>query len=89
MPYDQTHLFFEPVPFEFLYTVETTPQVIINVDGIEAVCDSLKCGYAYEAPTALVTSASYDGTTLSVVGTGFTNAVKSVKFSNIDCTNVV
>ena len=45
--YNQTSIFYEPVPFEFLYTNETSPQVIVSVDGIEAVCDSLECNYNY------------------------------------------
>jgi hypothetical protein len=47
--YGQT-LFYEPIPFDFLYTNETSPQVIVHVDGIEAVCDSLNCNYEYIAP---------------------------------------
>ena len=45
IPYDPSVLFYEPVPFEFLYTQESEPQVIVNVAGIEAVCSSLDCGY--------------------------------------------
>jgi len=52
IPYDSTRLFYEPVPFEFLHTAETQPQVIITVDGLEAVCDSLNCSYKYVAPVA-------------------------------------
>lgn len=88
IPYDLTRIFYEPVPFDMLYTVETTPQVIINIDGVEAVCDSLNCGYNYFAPVALINSVSYDDTTLSIVGTGFTNIIESVKFSHIECTNI-
>jgi hypothetical protein len=58
-----------------LYTIETTPQVIINIGGVEAVCNSLKCGYNYVEPTAIITSATYDGTSLSIEGTGFTNVI--------------
>jgi len=62
-------LFYEPVPFDFLYTAETQPQVIVSVDGVEAVCASLNCNYNYVAPTAQITGFSYSGTTLTITGT--------------------
>jgi hypothetical protein len=52
MPYTPTTLFYEPIPYEFLYTPELKPQVIVSVDGLEAACDSLNCGYTYIQPTA-------------------------------------
>jgi hypothetical protein len=88
MPYDPTKLFYEPVPFEFLHTVETSPQVIVTVDGVEAVCASLNCNYNYVAPLAEITSFSYSGTTLTITGTNIPTTVNSVKFSNIDCLSI-
>jgi hypothetical protein len=88
IPYNQSRLFYEPVPFEFLYTIEDKPQVIVSIDGIEAVCDSLDCGYNYVAPTSLITGFTYDGATLTITGTDFTSTIQSVKFSHIDCTNI-
>ncbi len=49
---NQKILFFEPVPFEFIHTAETKPQVLVSVDGVEAVCHSLNCGFKYIEPTA-------------------------------------
>ena len=88
MPYDPSKLFYEPVPFDFLYTVESTPQVIVTVDGVEAVCASLNCNYNYVAPIAQITSFSYSGTTLTITGTDIPSTVNSVKFSNIDCLSI-
>jgi hypothetical protein len=85
IPYDPTVLFYEPVPFEFLYTYETKPQVIVNVAGIEAVCDSLDCGYNYVLPTSLITGTSLTGTTLTITGTNFSSSIQSVMFSHIEC----
>jgi hypothetical protein len=45
--YNTSNIFYEPVPFEFLYTNEKSPQVIVSIEGIEAVCDSLNCNYNY------------------------------------------
>ncbi len=47
IPWNPSRIFYEPVPFEFLHTEESSPQVIVSIDGIEAVCHSLKCDYNY------------------------------------------
>lgn len=78
MPYNQSRIFYEPIPFEFLYTVEKNPQVIVTIDGIEAVCDSLNCGYNYVPPTSLITGFTYNGATLTISGTGFSSTIQSV-----------
>jgi len=44
LPYG-TNLFFEPIPFEMLKTYETKPQLIVSVNGLPAVCHSLKCDF--------------------------------------------
>ncbi len=88
IPYDPTKLFYEPVPFDFLYTVETKPQVIVTVDGVEAVCTSLNCSYDYVTPAAEITGFSYTGTTLTITGTNIPAEINSVKFSNLDCLSV-
>jgi hypothetical protein len=75
IPYNQSRLFYEPVPFEFLHTIENDPQVIVTIDGIEAVCDSLKCGYNYVAPTSMITGFTYDGVTLTITGTDFAEKI--------------
>lgn len=66
--YNPKVLFYEPVPFEFLHTAESKPQVLVKVDGIEAVCHGLACGYNYITPTAQITSFSFSGNTLTVNG---------------------
>jgi len=55
IPWDPSRIFYEPVPFEFLVTEESEPQVIVHVDGIEAVCHSLDCGYQYFESKAKIT----------------------------------
>lgn len=47
LPYNPKRIMYEPVPFEFLHTPETKPQILVAVDGIEAVCASLSCSYTY------------------------------------------
>lgn len=86
--YDTSRVFYEPVPFEFLYTEESKPQVIVTVDGIEAVCHSLNCGYTYYAPTAKITGFTLSGNSLTITGTSLPSTIKSVKFSHIGCDNI-
>ena len=90
VPYNQTSIFYEPLPFEFLHTNETSPQVIVSVDGIEAVCDSLQCNYNYITPSAQIDSFSLssDQTLLTIVGSGFTRAIRKITFATIPCTRV-
>lgn len=89
VPYNQTSLFYEPIPFEFLYTNETSPQVVVNIEGIEAVCDSLNCNYNYIQPTAQITSFSLssDGSLLTISGTGFTRPLRKITFATFPCTS--
>lgn len=75
IPYDPTVLFYEPVPFEFIHTEESQPQVIISIDGVEAVCHSLECGYTYKAPIASITNVELSGTTLTITGTDLTTNI--------------
>jgi len=62
--------------------------VIITVDGLEAVCDSLNCSYNYVAPVAKITGFTLSGTQMTIVGTGIQDNIKSVSFSHVPCTGV-
>ena len=50
-PYGQS-LMFEPIGLEFLYSDAQAPQVLVDVDGLPALCVNLNCDYTYEAATA-------------------------------------
>lgn len=79
-------MFYEPVPFEFLYTNESNPQVIVSVDSIPAVCAGLSCDFTYETATSSISSLSLSGTTLTITGTSLpTTDLQRVVFSNNDC----
>ncbi len=88
IPYDPTRIFYEPVPFEFLHTAEPKPQVMVTVDDIEAVCASLDCGFNYVEPEANISDFNLVGTTLTITGSGFTNPIRKITLSNIECTGV-
>jgi hypothetical protein len=88
VPYGFNNIFYEPIPFEFLYTNETTPQVIVSVDGIPAVCGSLECGFTYVQPTAMINTYTLSGTTLTINGVSLPTSIVSLTLSNIPCTNI-
>ena len=67
VPFGNT-LFYEAIPFEWLYTAEQKPQVLVTVDDLPAVCATLDCGYTYVAASALVTDFSLTGLTLTING---------------------
>lgn len=68
-PYDPSKLFYEPIPYDFLYTNETKPQIKVTVDGLEAVCASLLCDYNYVPVVATIDDFSLSGNVLTITGT--------------------
>ena len=79
-PYS-TNLFYDPIPFEWLYTNESTPQVIVTIDGQIAICASLQCGYTYTGTPPLITGFSLNGLTLTITGTSLATTGVSVSFA--------
>jgi len=75
LEYNPARLFYEPVPFEFLHTVEDKPQVIVSVEGVEAVCASLNCNFNYVAPTASITGFTYSASTLTITGVSLPSTI--------------
>ena len=76
IPYS-TNLFYEPIPFEFLKTYETKPQLLVEVDGLPVVCHNLTCDFTYTQPVGEVTSFTFDAPSKKLVLTG-TNLPDSV-----------
>jgi hypothetical protein len=48
--------FYEPIPLEFLSAAATNPQVLVTVNGIEAICHKLNCDYTYTSSLAKITA---------------------------------
>ena len=63
-------MFYEGIPFEFLRTYETEPQVIVTVNEEPAVCHNLTCGFKYIEPTGEISSFTFDESTKKLVITG-------------------
>lgn len=88
---DSTNLFYEPIPFEFLKTFETLPQVIVWVDEMPAVCHNLTCDFTYIEAVGEITSYTYDDSTgeLSIVGTDLPismDEIERISFAESECT---
>lgn len=77
---------FEPVPLEFLSSKTVNPQVLVVIDGIQALCANLTCNYSYFSDSSVVNTQSRTGTTLTLTGLNinFTDIVK-VSYAEVDC----
>ena len=89
-PYS-TNLFYEPIPFEFLRTYETKPQLIVHVDGEPVVCHNLTCDFVYTAAVGEVTAFTFDASTKKLVLTGTSlpdsvSKIRQITFSQQTCT---
>ena len=65
-----SNLYYKFIPFDFLYTDETEPQVIVSIDGMPALCKNLACGYTYSPAACSVESVAVAGNGLDVTITG-------------------
>ena len=83
--YNPKRIFYEPIPYEFLHVDDSTPRVSVRVDGLEAACDSLNCGYEYIQPTAQITGFSLSGTTLTISGSSLPTLIQTLMFANQAC----
>jgi hypothetical protein len=61
---------FEPVGLEFLYSDAQSPQVLVNVDGLPALCVNLNCDYNYVEPNTIITGQTYNPSTKVLIVTG-------------------
>jgi hypothetical protein len=44
------------VPLEMLHSDAQTPQILVTIDGMSALCLDMNCDYAYTASSALISS---------------------------------
>lgn len=87
-PYGQS-LMFEPVGLEFLFSDAQSPQVLVDVDGLPALCVNLNCNYAYIAATAQITGQTYNEATKEIVvtGTALPTTGVTLNFGGAQCVN--
>jgi len=80
------NLMFEPIPLEFLYADAQKPQVLVSVNGIDAVCPDFTCDYLYIDTDAVIQSqALTDGVDLTIIGVGLPTEDIQVRFANAEC----
>jgi hypothetical protein len=77
-------LILEPIPIEFLSTDATSPQVLISVNGIDAVCPGFNCDYMYVPTTAVIATTTLSGSVLTIVGTDLPT-IESITFGTVNC----
>jgi hypothetical protein len=85
-----TNLFYRTLPFEYLKTYETQPQLLVSVNDLPAVCHNLNCNYTYVTPVGEVTSFTYDTSSrvLTLTGTNLpnnTSFIQSISFAKTVC----
>lgn len=88
-----TRPLYSPLPFDFMRTSESSPQLYLKVNGIPAVCSA--CSYAFDATkTPSVTAASLTADTLSLTVTdpgtvGFALSDLKITLNGERCNNLV
>lgn len=83
-----TNLMYEPIPFEFVKTVETKPQFNLMVGDLPAACHG-NCDYSFVASVGAITSYSLSGTTLTITGTSLPTTaagIHSIVYAYSPCT---
>lgn len=61
------------------------PQVLVTVNGVEAVCPQMNCNYVYKAPVAKITSQKLTGRTVEIEGTNIPTADVTVELGEVNC----
>jgi hypothetical protein len=80
-------LFFETVPLEMLHSDAQTPQVLVTVDGMQALCLDLNCDFTYTVPNITVTGQSLSAdSVLTITGQNLPiNATDLIYLGPIGC----
>jgi len=79
------NVYYPVLPFDYLFTDETKPQITVTVDGMPALCASLECDYTYEPVGAEVSSMTVTGTSVVITGTSLTSTISSVTIAGMAC----
>ena len=83
-----SNLYYPFIPFEYLYTYETTPQITAKIAGLSAACKDLDCEYSYEAVTAEITSMNVNTLSVDIIGTNLPTDIDQVTVGSSGCTIV-
>ena len=80
-------LVWQVIPGEYFYTRETNPQVIVQIDGMPALCTGLLCDFTYYEGASVVTAFTLSGRSLSITGDQLETPLK-VEMGYLECSNV-
>lgn len=81
---------FEPVPLEMMHADAQSPQVLISVNGIDGVCPSFNCDYAYIESNATITAQSLSNERdLVIEGTNLPVEDLVIGLANAHCDSIV
>ena len=75
------------IPGEYFYTVETEPQVKVDVEGMPALCTGMACNFAYSESASVIQAFSRSGTALTILGADL-ETPESVVMGHIECTGI-
>jgi len=83
-------LFFEVIPMEMLNTDEQTPQILVKIDGMDALCLDMNCDFTYTASTASIATQDLSSTSLlTLTGSLLPNATTDkIWFGPVGCTEL-
>lgn len=80
-----SNIYYEVIPYEFIYTDETSPQVMVTIDDQAALCTSLACDYTYVEPTTELTSMTVSGLDVVIAGTDLPTVIDAVTLGFTPC----
>jgi hypothetical protein len=82
-------LFFPVIPFDQLHSDAQTPQILVTIDGMPALCVDLNCDFQYTVSSSSIATQAFDTTdnkTLTLTGTLLPNATTDrIYFGPIIC----
>ena len=79
------NVWYDTIPFEYIYTIEDEPQVLVEIDGHAALCGTLECGFTYEDPVSEVTDMQVNGLDVTLTGTALSTDIVSVTLGYTNC----
>ena len=82
------NIYYKVIPYEFIYTNEVSPQVLVQIDTQAALCSSQDCGYLYEDPTSEITAMTVTDLNVSITGTLLPTDIQSVNIGYTDCGSI-
>mmetsp|Transcript_29259 Transcript_29259/g.28370 ORF Transcript_29259/g.28370 Transcript_29259/m.28370 type:complete len:135 (-) Transcript_29259:2255-2659(-) len=62
-----SNLFYEPIPYELLHTLNTVPDISVKVNGVTSICVNFNCQFKLIDPEGELNTFTYTEATKTVV----------------------